>query len=142
MVAAIDILTYLQAKVPGLTINLGGQPSATWRGSNTQFFLNEINNTEWEMPITNINYYNRKNCCIKIKSSKDGLNWKQLDDIFLERAWILENDKRKNNLVAESVRNSRGIILLVNHNYQQNNSKFASYLVDYRIPEDYLNELL
>lgn len=23
--------------------------------------LNEINNTEWEIPITNINYYNRKN---------------------------------------------------------------------------------
>lgn len=42
MVAAIDILTYLQAKVPGLTISLTGQPSATWRGANTQFFLNEL----------------------------------------------------------------------------------------------------
>ncbi len=46
MIASIDILTYLQAKVPGLTINTAGQqPSATWRGSNTDFFLNEINTT-------------------------------------------------------------------------------------------------
>jgi hypothetical protein len=44
VIASIDILTYLQAKVPGLTITTGGsQASATWRGSNTDFFLNEIN---------------------------------------------------------------------------------------------------
>ena len=46
IVSSIDILTYLQAKVPGLTITTNGQqPSATWRGSNTDFFLNEINTT-------------------------------------------------------------------------------------------------
>ena len=54
MVAAIDILTYLQAKVPGLTINLGGQPSATWRGSNTQFFLNEMTTTIDQVQSINI----------------------------------------------------------------------------------------
>ena len=43
MIASIDILTYLQAKVPGLNISLNGaQPSATWRGSNTEFFLDEM----------------------------------------------------------------------------------------------------
>ena len=43
MIASIDILTYLQAKVPGLNISLSGsQPSATWRGSNTEFFLDEM----------------------------------------------------------------------------------------------------
>lgn len=41
---SIDILTYLQAKVAGLNIsNTGAQPSATWRGSKTDFFLNEVN---------------------------------------------------------------------------------------------------
>lgn len=43
-ISSIDLLTYLQAKVPGLSIsNNGSQASATWRGSNTDFFLNEIN---------------------------------------------------------------------------------------------------
>jgi hypothetical protein len=43
MISSIDILTYLQAKVPGLNISLNGsQPSATWRGSNTEFFLDEM----------------------------------------------------------------------------------------------------
>jgi hypothetical protein len=46
MIAAIDILTYLQARVAGLTITTNGsQPTATWRGANTDFFLNEINTT-------------------------------------------------------------------------------------------------
>lgn len=59
MIAAIDILTYLQAKVPGLTISLAGQPSATWRGSNTQFFLNEMPTTidqVQSIAITDISY--------------------------------------------------------------------------------------
>ena len=44
VIASIDILTYLQARVPGLNITTGGsQASATWRGSNTDFFLNESN---------------------------------------------------------------------------------------------------
>lgn len=39
----IDVLTYLQAKVAGLNISTtGAQPSATWRGSNTEFFVNEF----------------------------------------------------------------------------------------------------
>jgi hypothetical protein len=34
----------LQAKVAGLTITTSGaQPTATWRGANTDFFLNEVN---------------------------------------------------------------------------------------------------
>jgi len=54
MVASIDILTYLQAKVPGLTITTNGQPSATWRGSNTDFFLNEMNTTIDQVQYLNI----------------------------------------------------------------------------------------
>jgi len=46
VIASIDILTYLQAKVAGLTITTSGpQASATWRGANTDFFLNESNTT-------------------------------------------------------------------------------------------------
>jgi hypothetical protein len=60
IVSSIDILTYLQAKVPGLTITTNGQqPSATWRGSNTDFFLNEINTTidqVQNMSVANIAY--------------------------------------------------------------------------------------
>jgi hypothetical protein len=41
---SLDILTYLQAKVAGLDISTAGaQPSATWRGAKTDFFLNEVN---------------------------------------------------------------------------------------------------
>ena len=54
IIAAIDILTYLQAKVPGLTITTNGTPSATWRGSNTDFFLNEINTTIDQVQSLNI----------------------------------------------------------------------------------------
>ena len=55
IIAAIDILTYLQAKVPGLTISTAGQqPTATWRGSNTDFFLNEINTTIDQVQSLNI----------------------------------------------------------------------------------------
>lgn len=60
MISAIDILTYLQAKVPGLTITTSGpQASATWRGSNTDFFLNEINvpiDQVRSLPINDISY--------------------------------------------------------------------------------------
>jgi hypothetical protein len=60
MISSIDILTYLQAKVPGLSISLNGpQPTATWRGSNTDFFLDEMNtsiNQVQSIPITDISY--------------------------------------------------------------------------------------
>ena len=43
-VGAIDVLSFLQARVPGLSISVGGsQASATWRGSKTDFFVNEFN---------------------------------------------------------------------------------------------------
>jgi len=42
-VGAIDVLSFLQARVPGLNISLGGsQASATWRGSATDFYVNEF----------------------------------------------------------------------------------------------------
>ena len=42
-IGAIDVLTYLQAKVAGLNISIAGaQASATWRGSNTDFYVNEF----------------------------------------------------------------------------------------------------
>lgn len=60
MISSIDILTYLQAKVPGLSITVNGSaPTATWRGSNTDFFLDEINTTidqVQSLPITDISY--------------------------------------------------------------------------------------
>ena len=41
---SISVLTFLQSKVPGLTINaFGSQASATWRGNKTDFFVNELN---------------------------------------------------------------------------------------------------
>ncbi|MEI7628889.1 MAG: hypothetical protein WCJ80_11650 [Bacteroidota bacterium] len=56
----INILAYLQGKVAGLQISVSGaQASATWRGSNTDFFLNEIT-TPLDMilslPISDIAY--------------------------------------------------------------------------------------
>ncbi len=41
--SAINVLAYLQGKVAGLQISTNGQGSATWRGSATSIFLNEIN---------------------------------------------------------------------------------------------------
>ena len=41
---SMNVLTYLQSKVPGLNIMAyGSQASATWRGSKTDFFVNEFN---------------------------------------------------------------------------------------------------
>lgn len=41
--AAIDVFSYLSGRVAGLVINnTGAQTSATWRGSPTSFFLNEM----------------------------------------------------------------------------------------------------
>ena len=42
-VGSIDVLSFLQARVPGLNISVGGsQASATWRGSTTDFYVNEF----------------------------------------------------------------------------------------------------
>ena len=42
-IGAVDVLTFLQAKVAGLNISVAGsQASATWRGSKTDFFVNEF----------------------------------------------------------------------------------------------------
>ncbi len=40
--SAVSILAYLQGKVAGLQISTNGSGSASWRGSATSFFLNEI----------------------------------------------------------------------------------------------------
>ena len=40
--SAMSILAYLQGKVAGLQINTSGEGSATWRGSPTSFFVNEV----------------------------------------------------------------------------------------------------
>lgn len=40
---SVDALNFLQSRVPGLNISVvGSQPSATWRGSNTDFYVNEV----------------------------------------------------------------------------------------------------
>lgn len=42
-VAAVDLFTYLQGRVPGLQIsNAGSQPSLSWRGATPDLFLNEM----------------------------------------------------------------------------------------------------
>lgn len=41
--SATNVLAYLQGKVAGLQISSVGQGSASWRGSNTSIFLNEVN---------------------------------------------------------------------------------------------------
>lgn len=41
--SATSVLAYLQGKVAGLQISSVGQGSASWRGSNTSIFLNEVN---------------------------------------------------------------------------------------------------
>ncbi len=41
--AATTVLAYLQGKVAGLQISTAGQGSATWRGTATSFFVNEMN---------------------------------------------------------------------------------------------------
>ena len=41
--SAISVLAYLQGKVAGLQISTTGEGSASWRGSATSFFLDEVN---------------------------------------------------------------------------------------------------
>jgi hypothetical protein len=41
--SSTSVLAYLQGKVAGLQISTAGGESATWRGSPTSFFLNEVN---------------------------------------------------------------------------------------------------
>ncbi|MEO6548497.1 MAG: hypothetical protein ABIN94_10880, partial [Ferruginibacter sp.] len=49
------ILAYLQGKVAGLQISTAGQGSATWRGSATSFFLNEVNSDVSQLQSINMN---------------------------------------------------------------------------------------
>ncbi len=57
---SVNILQYLQGKVAGLQISVAGaQASASWRGSNTDFFLNEIStplDMILQLPISDIAY--------------------------------------------------------------------------------------
>jgi hypothetical protein len=50
-----SVLAYLQGKVAGLQIVTAGQGSATWRGSPTSFFLNEINSDVSALQSINMN---------------------------------------------------------------------------------------
>ncbi len=53
--SAISILAYLQGKVAGLQINTSGEGSATWRGSATSFFLNEVTSDLSRLQSINMN---------------------------------------------------------------------------------------
>ena len=53
--SAQSILSYLQGKVAGLQISTTGDGSATWRGSPTSFFLNEINSDVNQLQNVNMN---------------------------------------------------------------------------------------
>lgn len=52
---AVDVLSFLQSRVPGLSISVAGsQASATWRGSQTDFFVNELNTPIQQVQNINI----------------------------------------------------------------------------------------
>jgi len=53
--SAMSIFAYLQGKVAGLQINTAGQGSATWRGSATSFFLNEMTADVGTLQTINMN---------------------------------------------------------------------------------------
>ncbi len=53
--SAISILAYLQGKVAGLQISTSGAGGATWRGSPTSFFLNEVNTDVSNLQSINMN---------------------------------------------------------------------------------------
>jgi hypothetical protein len=53
--SAQSILQYLQGKVPGLQINTTGDGGATWRGSQTSFFLNEVTTDVGNLQSVNMN---------------------------------------------------------------------------------------
>ncbi len=53
--SALNILTYLQGKVAGLQISTTGEGGATWRGSPTSFFLNEMNTDVSQLQNINMN---------------------------------------------------------------------------------------
>ncbi|MCW3090245.1 MAG: hypothetical protein JWP81_1314 [Ferruginibacter sp.] len=50
-----SILAYLQGKVAGLQISTAGEGGATWRGSATSFFLNEVNADVSQLQSINMN---------------------------------------------------------------------------------------
>jgi len=60
MVSALDILTYLQGRVPGLQISLnGGSSSLSWRGGTPDLFLDEMRtdvNLVQSLNINNVAY--------------------------------------------------------------------------------------
>ncbi|CAN5819406.1 hypothetical protein BH11BAC3_BH11BAC3_15280 [soil metagenome] len=53
--SATSIFTYLQGKVAGLQISTTGDGGATWRGSQTSFFLNEVNTDVGALQGINMN---------------------------------------------------------------------------------------
>jgi hypothetical protein len=53
--SAISVLAYLQGKVAGLQISTNGDGSATWRGSATSFFINEVNSNASALSSINMN---------------------------------------------------------------------------------------
>jgi len=53
--SAMSVLAYLQGKVAGLQINTNGNGEATWRGSATSFFLNEMNTDVQNLQSINMN---------------------------------------------------------------------------------------
>lgn len=53
--SAISVLAYLQGRVAGLQISTTGGGGATWRGSATSFFLNEVNADVQSLQSLNMN---------------------------------------------------------------------------------------
>ena len=53
--SAMSVFAYLQGKVAGLQISTTGEGGATWRGSATSFFLNEVNADVQSLQSINMN---------------------------------------------------------------------------------------
>ncbi|MES2892298.1 MAG: hypothetical protein V4725_09810 [Bacteroidota bacterium] len=53
--SATSVLQYLQGKVAGLQISTSGEGGATWRGSPTSFFINEVTSNTGALASINMN---------------------------------------------------------------------------------------
>ena len=89
------------------------------------------------------NYYDNDTSCIRIMKSTNGLRWKKLTNIFIEKPVEIEGGKKKIRSVACSIKNNKSYInLYMNHNYNQNDPNFKSYIIDYKISHRWLGEIL
>lgn len=87
------------------------------------------------------NYYNNDTSCIKVKTSSNGIDWLDVKEIFLEKPFILEHEKRKiRSHICSIDRREDLTCLYINHNYNNNDNNFCNYITKYKIKNEDLNE--